>query len=86
MSVHAKGLQSCPTLCNPMNCSPQVPLSKGFSRHEYWSGLPSPPPGNLLDPGIKPKFLTSPALEGGFFTTSTPGKSGVSEIYLLREV
>ena len=70
----------------PWSVSYLAPLSVGFSRQECWSGLPSPPPGNLLDPGIKPKFLTSPALAGGFFTTSTPGKSGVSEIYLLREV
>ena len=40
----------------------QVPLSLGFSRQEYWSGLPCPPPGNLPNPGIKPKSLTSPAL------------------------
>ena len=48
----------------------QAPLSMGFSRQEYWSGLPFPPPGNLPDPGIKLAFLTSPALVGGFFTTS----------------
>ena len=38
----------------------------GFSRQEYWSGLPFPPPGNLPDPGTEP---ASPALAGGFFTT-----------------
>ena len=43
----------------------QAPLSMGFSRKEYWSGLPGPPPGDLLDPGIKPTSLTSPALAGG---------------------
>ena len=48
----------------------QVPLSMGFSRQEYWSGLPYPPPGGLPDPGIKPVSSTSPALAGGFFTTS----------------
>ena len=48
----------------------QVPLSMGFSRQEYWSGLPSLPPGDLPDPGIKPVSLTSPALVGEFFTTS----------------
>ena len=42
----------------------------GFSRQEYWSGLTCPPPGDLPDPGIEPAFLTSPALAGGFFTTS----------------
>ena len=43
----------------------------GFSRQEYWSGLPFPSPENLPDPGIKPTSLESPALEGEFFTTST---------------
>ena len=42
-----------------------------FSRQEYWSGLPFPAPGDLLDPGIKPE---TPALEDGFFTTEPPGK------------
>ena len=49
----------------------QAPLSIEFSRQEYWSGLPFPPPGNLPNPGIEPTFLISPALAGGFFTTST---------------
>ena len=44
----------------------QAPLSMGFSREEYWSGLLSPSPEDLPDPGIKPM---SPALAGGFFTT-----------------
>ena len=48
----------------------QAPLSVGSSRQEYWSGLPCPHPGNLPDPGIKPESLMSPALVGGFFTTS----------------
>ena len=48
----------------------QAPLSTVFSRQGYWSGLPRPPPGNLPDPGIEPTSLTSPALAGGFFTTS----------------
>ena len=47
----------------------RAPLSMGFSRQEYWSGLLCPPPGDLPDPGIKPRSLTSPALAGGFFTT-----------------
>ena len=48
----------------------QAPLSMGFSRQEYWSELPCPPPGYLPNPGIEPGSLTSPALAGGFFTTS----------------
>ena len=48
----------------------QAPLSMEFSRQEYWSGLPFPSPGHLPNPGIKPVSLMSPALAGGFFTTS----------------
>ena len=49
----------------------QVPLSVGFSRQEYWSGLSFPSPGDLPDPGMEPE---SSALAGGFFTTEPPGK------------
>ena len=48
----------------------QASLSMGFSRQEYWSGLPCPPPRDIPDPGIEPAFPMSPALAGGFFTTS----------------
>ena len=54
----------------PWTLARQPPLSMGFSRQEYWSGLPCPPPGDLPNPGIKPTSLASPALAGGFFTTS----------------
>ena len=47
-----------------------APLSMGFSRQDYWNGLPCPPPGDLPNPGIEPTSLVSPALAGGFFTTS----------------
>ena len=49
----------------------QALLSMGFSRQDYWSGLPCLFPGDLSNPGIKPASLMSPALAGGFFTTST---------------
>ena len=62
----AKSLQSCPTLCSSIDCS-QTRLSMEFSREEYWSGLPFPSPGDLPDPGTE---CMSPALTGGFFTTS----------------
>ena len=52
----------------------QVPLSMGLSRHEYWNGLPCPPPGDIPNPEIKPMSLTSPALTDGFLTTNAPGK------------
>ena len=51
--------KSCLTLVIPWTIASKVPLSMGFSKQEYWSGLPFPSPGNLLDPGIKPG---SPAL------------------------
>ena len=50
----------------------QAPLSMGFSRQEYWSGLLCPPPGDLPDPGIESMSVRSPALVGGLFTISTP--------------
>ena len=53
-----------------------VPLSMGFPRQEYWSGLPFPLPGDLPDPGIEPSSPASPALAGRFFTTEPPGKPG----------
>ena len=48
----------------------QAPLSIGFSRQEYWRGLPCRPPGDLPNPGIEPTSLISPELAGGFFTSS----------------
>ena len=62
--------KSCPTLCDPMTVARQAPLSMGFSRQEYWSGLLCPPPGNLLDSGIEPVSPTSSALADKFFITS----------------
>ena len=56
----------------------QPPLSMGFPRQEYRSGLPFPSPGELPDPGIEPESPASPALAGGFFTTKPPGKPVVS--------
>ena len=53
----------------------QAPLSMGFSRQEYWSGLPFPSPGDLLDPGIK---LRSPALQADALTSEPPGKPSFS--------
>ena len=77
-------IQSCPTLCNPVDCSPQSPLSMEFSRQEYWSRLPCPPPGHLPNPGIKPTSLMSPPLAGGFFTTSTTWKSPILPLDLRK--
>ena len=54
----------------PWTVAHQALLSMGFSRQEHWSGLPCPPPGDRPDSGIEPISLLSPALAGGFFTTS----------------
>ena len=57
--------------CIPMDyIAHQAPLSERFSRQEYWSGLPFPPPGDLPDPGME---LMSPALAGTVFTIEPPG-------------
>jgi len=60
-------IQLCTALCDPMNCSHQAPLFMGFSRQEYWSGFPCPPPGDLPTPGTEPSSLA--------LTTTAPGKS-----------
>ena len=63
---------SCVRLfATPWTVARQAPLSMGFSRQEYWSGLPCPPPKDLPDLGIKTAY---PTLAGGFFTTEPPGK------------
>ena len=58
--------KSCPTLCNPMDCSLPGSLAVEFSRQEYWSGLPLPSPGDLPNPGIEPE---SPALQADSLPT-----------------
>ena len=68
--MHVKSLQSCLTLCNPMDCILPGSSAMGFSRQEYWSVLPCPPPGDPPDPGIKLVSLMPPALAGGFFSTN----------------
>ena len=56
----------------------QAPLSRGFSRQEYWSGLPFPSPGDLPDPGIEPR---SPALEADALTSEPPGITVIGCFY-----
>ena len=58
----AKSLQSFQLFATPWTIALQAPLSMGFSRQEYWSGLPSPPPGDLPHPEMEPASLMSPAL------------------------
>ena len=58
----------------------QAPLSMRFPRQEYWRGLPYPSPGDLPDSGIEPTSLMSPALAGGFFTTSATWEAPVESL------
>ena len=69
--MHAKSLRLCPTLWDPWTVAHRAALSMGFSRPEYWSGLPCPPPGDLLNPGIEP---TSPASEADYLPLSHQGR------------
>ena len=66
----AQSLNRVQLFVTPGTVAHQAPLSMGFPRQEYWSGLPFPPPEDLLDPGIEP---TSPALASVFFTTEPSG-------------
>ena len=61
----------CPTLVTPGTVVHQAPLSMGFSRQEYWSGLPFPSPGDLHNPGIKPR---SPTLQVDSLPSELPVK------------
>ena len=63
--------KSCLALATPRTAASQAPLFMGFSRQDYWSGLPCPPSGDLYNPGIKPMSPVSLAFAGRFFTTST---------------
>ena len=69
--MRAKSLQSCLTLCDPMNHSPLGSSVHGILQSRIRSGLPCPSPEDLPNPGITPSSLSSPALAGGFFTTCT---------------
>ena len=69
------------SFATPWTVACQAPLSMGFSRQEYWSGLPFPSPGALPDPGTEPEF---PALAGRFFTTEPPGKP--TDVYQFSSV
>ena len=79
-------LQSCLTL-RPQSL--QGPLSMGFSRQEYWSGLPFPTPGDLPDPGMEPASFMSSTLSDGFFTSSTTWEAHLeseSQMFILADV
>ena len=86
MYPEVKVTQSYPTLCNSKYYSQPGSSSMEFSRQEYWSGLPCPPPGDLPNPGIK---LQSPALQADSLPTEPPEKpknTGVGSLLLLQRV
>ena len=68
------------SFCDPVDCSPQVPLSKRFHRQEYCSGWPFPSPGDRPHPRIEP---VSPTLADGFFTTESPCAQLLSHVQLI---
>ena len=79
LKINFKNLQSesevaqlCPTLCNPWTVVHPAPLSMGFSRQEYWSGLPFPSPGDLPNLGNKPR---SPTLQADALTSAPQNKT-----------
>ena len=63
----------------------QAPLFMGFSRQQYWSGLPYPPPGDLPDPRLISTSLTSPALAGRFFTTSATWEAALAAQFIKEK-
>ena len=71
VKVKVKLLSRVRLFATPWTVAYQAPLSMGFSRQEYWSGLPFPSPGDLPDPGIEPG---SPALQADALTSEPPGK------------
>ena len=74
--MKVKSLSPVRLFVTPWTVAHQAPPSMGFSRQEYWSGLPFPSPGDLPDPGIQP---TSPALEADALTSEPPGKPEYTE-------
>ena len=67
----------------PWTVGHQAPLSMGFSRQEYWSGLPFPSPGDLPNPGIEPR---SPALQADALSSEPPGKPLLNLIDLKSDI
>ena len=68
-------------IVTPWTAALQAPLSVGFPRQEYWSGLPVPSPGNLSNPGIQSARLMSPALAGGSLSLAQPRKQYVPGLF-----
>ena len=83
---HAKSHSHVQLFVTPWTLVRQAPLSMGFSRQEYWIGLPCPPPGDLPNPGIKPRC---PMLQADSLLSETPEKpinTGVGSLSLLQRI
>ena len=80
MCKYVKSLSCVQLFVTSWTVAYQASLSMGFSRQEYWSELPFPPPGDLPDPGLEPE---SPALASRFFTTEPPGKPSVYALWVV---
>ena len=77
--IYAKSLSRVWLFAPPWTVAHEAPLTMGFPRQIYWSGLPFPSPGDLPDPGIEPMSLMFPAFSGRFFTTSATWEAHESE-------
>ena len=75
--MKVKSLSRVRLFATPWTVAHQAPLSMGFSKQQYWSGVPFPSPGNLPDPGIKPR---SPALQADALTSEQPGKPKLDNV------
>ena len=78
-----KSLSRVRLFVTPWTVAYKAPLSMGFSRHEYWSGLPFPSPGDLPDPGIE---LGSPALQADALPSELPGKPPIICLVVIKPV
>ena len=72
--MHTQSVSCVQLFATPRTVANQAPLSMGFPRQEYWSGLPFPTPVDLPDPRIEPTSPVSPAWQADSFTTEPPGK------------
>ena len=84
--LRAQLSESCPTLCNPMDCRPPGSSVHGLSKQEYWSGFPNPPPGDLHDPGIEPSSHVSSALQVDSLSPVPPGKPSKTPYSCVKRV
>ena len=80
--MKVKSLSRVRLFVTPWTVAHQAPPSMGFSRQEYWSGLPFPSPGDLSDPGIEPR---SPALQADALSSEPPGKPDTEPLAKIHE-